>query len=65
VHASVSPVLAAVQDQALLAWLRPPVEARRNFDVENHTRDWLDSPTQKQSELEFDTALEKCVSSRM
>jgi hypothetical protein len=61
----VSPILAAVQDQALLAWLRPPVEARPKFDVEYQTWDWLDSPAEALSESEFDMALEKCVSSRI
>jgi hypothetical protein len=65
VHASVSPVLATVQDQALLAWLRPRVEARPKFDVEYHRWGWLDSQTQTLSELEFDTALDKCVSNRI
>lgn len=64
-HASVSPGLVVVQDQALLDWLRSPVEARPKFDVEYQTSDWLDSPAEALSESEFDMALEKCVSSRM
>jgi hypothetical protein len=62
-HASVSPVLAAVQDQAVLAWLRSPAEAQSKFDVLYQTCDWLGSRAEGLSECQLDMVLEKCLSS--
>ncbi len=58
VHVSLSPVLATVLDQGVLAWLQSKAYAHPKFDDEYHSWNWSNSAAKAISESEFDIALE-------